>query len=211
MNVCAYLLWTAVLTGLFSSNVFARADLEAFHQVKVIIDEKNREQVYSIHGAGTIKGISRWVFYFYDSESPSKAKCVIMKDGGNIDRVASAEGKVWDDGLCFDPTKCKVAVETAIKTAAEYAGKNHIEFDSFSVVLRRHKAGKDPAWRVELIHKAKSQGFVYANAENGVLEDYAAKAREDCKDFGKEVEEAFRGMGADLEEFFTGKRTLDKD
>jgi hypothetical protein len=211
MNVLLRLFCMMVLGVLLSTNLFARADLDAFHQVKLIIDEKNRARVYSMHGNGTIKEINRWVFYFYDPESPSKAKCVIMKENGKIDRVAPAEGKARDEGWSFDPTKCKVAVETAVKTAAEYAEKNQVEFDSINVVLRRLEMSKAPVWRVELVQKGKSRGFIYTDAENGTLTEYAAKAKEDSKDLGQEVEDTFRGIGADLEEFFTGKRTVDKD
>jgi hypothetical protein len=194
-------------------SLISSADQSAFNQAKAFVDEKYQNQIFSIYGKGTPKEIQSWYFHFSDPESPSKAKLITIKNG-KVDQVRPAEGK-YQSEMSFDPTKCKVTVETALKTAAEYAEKNQVTYDATAVHLRRPEQGKAPSWRVQLVRDGKSQGYVYTKPEDGSFAEYKVKAAdsggsEDSKNFGKEVEDTFLGIGGDLEEFFTGERTVDK-
>ncbi len=189
-----------------------RPDREAYDQAKALSVEKDRTHVLSIFGKGSAVDVKTWYVNFYDPDSPSKGRVVVVQDGKVI-RSHAAEGRsTYDDDLSFDPTMSKVTSETAMKTAKTYAEHNQIAYNTTTVLLRRPDHGKAPAWRVGLLQDGNSRGFVFVKSEDGALASYAppSKPEKNIKDFGRDVESTFRGIGADLEEFFTGERTVDK-
>lgn len=187
-------------------------DREAYNQAKTLSIEQYRTHVLSIYGKGSDKEIKTWHINFYDPDSPSKGKVVVVENGIVTRSHAAESGRTYVDDLSFDPTVSKVTSETAMKTAKAYAEHNQIAYNATAVLLRRTEQGKAPLWRVEMLQDGVSKGYVFANSEDGNLKNYAppSKSEGKVKDFGRNVENTFRGIGADLEEFFTGERTVDK-
>jgi hypothetical protein len=187
-------------------------DREAYDLAKGLSVDKYRTHVLSIYGKGTSEEVQTWHINFYDPDSSTKGKVVVVENGV-VTRSHTAEWKSnYDDTLSFDPTLSKITAKTAMKTAKTYAEKNQITYDTTRVLLRRTEAGKAPFWRVELRQDGHSKGFVTAKSEDGAFADYTAPGKEGSgiENLGKDVESTFKGIGADLEEFFTGERTVDK-
>ncbi len=184
----------------------------AYEKAKTVIDKQYQTHVLSIYGKGTAKNVETWYVNFFDPDSPSKGRVVVVQDGAVL-RSNAADGKrSHDDGRSFDPVLSKVTAATAMKTAKVYAEQNQITYDATTVLLRRLEMGKAPVWRVDLRKDGSSQGFVFAKSEDGSLASYdpPPKKGATAEDFGNNVANTFKGIGADLEEFFTGERTVDK-
>jgi hypothetical protein len=187
-------------------------DREAYDLAKGLSVEKYRTHVLSIYGKGNTKDVQTWHINFFDPDSPSKGKVVVVQDGA-VTRSHAAEWKsTYDDALSFDPTLSKVTAETAMKTAKAYADKNLIAYDTTRILLRRTEVGKAPFWRVELRQDGHSKGYVIAKSDDGTFASYEQPKKEGSgvQNLGKDIESTFKGIGADLEEFFTGERTVDK-
>ncbi|MDZ4742240.1 MAG: hypothetical protein SGI98_02330 [Verrucomicrobiota bacterium] len=195
------------------------SDRQAYDLAKGLSVEKYRTHVLSIFGKGTEKEEGIWYVNFYDPDSPTKGKVVIIEKGVVTRSHAAAGRGVFDDNMSFDPTLTTVSAEDALKTAQAYAVKNQIVYDSTRMLLRRTAVGSAPIWRVELLQEGRSKGYVLSKAEDGSFASYlppppVTSRKENHSNtgaefFGKEVEKTFTGIGADLEEFFTGERTVD--
>jgi hypothetical protein len=195
----------------------------AYSRAKEFASEAHQTQVLSVMGVGTPTEVNTWYFHFYDPTSASKAKLVTVRDG-KIDQIRPTEGRRYDEGMSFDPTKTNVGFEDALRTAAEYAEKNQVDYNQTRVYQSRANPGVGPSWRVELLKDGVSKGYVITSASDGSLVSYQTSApaavRRDregsgngqtgAEEFATDVEKTFKEIGGDLEEFFTGERTVDR-
>lgn len=187
-------------------------DRAAYQLAKGLSVEQYRSHVLSLYGKGDKTTIHTWHINFFDPDSATKGKVVVVQNGA-VTRSHAAEWRsTYDDALSFDPALSPITVDMALRTARAYAEQNQILYDSTTVLLRRTEVGKAPFWRVELRQDGHSRGFVTTRSDNGALEAYAAPEKEGTglQNFGRDVESTFKGIGADLENFFTGERTVDK-
>jgi hypothetical protein len=187
-------------------------DREAYDLAKGLSVDKYRTHVLSIYGKGSSKEVKTWHINFFDPDSETKGKVVVVENGV-VTRSHAAEWKSsYDDALSFDPTLSKVTAEVAMATAKTYAEKNQISYDATTVLLRRTEVGKAPFWRVELRQDGHSKGYIITRSEDGAYANYEQPKKEGsgAENFGNDVQKTFKGIGADLEEFFTGERTVDK-
>jgi hypothetical protein len=215
---------SAVVLMIFAAwNLFSTSYGEAYSKAKEFAGESHQSQVLSVMGVGTPTEINTWYFHFYDPTSASKAKLVTVRDG-KIDQVRPTEGRRYDENMSFDPTKTSASFEDALRTAAEYAAKNQVDYNQTRVYQSRADAGVGPAWRVEMLKDGKSKGYVVTSPSDGSLVSYQASApvavkrdregagsgQSGAEEFGHDVEKTFKEIGGDLEEFFTGERTVDR-
>jgi len=166
-----------------------------------------RHQAICLYGTGGPYDVEQWEVKFLQGDG--KIRIVKVHDH-RVEASFVQDAPSGCTGRDFDPAQIPVGVNTALKTARDYARDNHIEFDHVSVFLARPDEQRAPAWRVQLIHGSESRGFVYTNAINGSLAHFQPQAEHGKVDKGfDEVESTFLGVGGDMEEFFTGHRSVD--
>ncbi len=206
-------LGVALSVSLLPAMGHAGGESAATQQAQSLIAQPYRTQVLFLQGSGTPQAINRWTYFFYDPSAENNLREVQIVDGKvALFKPADLHRAVRSD-LVFDPGLNKVGVESALKTANDYAAQNQISYDHVRVLLRRPSAGVAPQWRVELLQDESSHGVVYTGPDGG-LDHYAAAGTSGGSDsaagFFNDVKNTFLGIGGDLQEFFTGERTVDQ-
>ncbi|MDE1171918.1 MAG: hypothetical protein PW734_12060 [Verrucomicrobium sp.] len=184
--------------------------LSATQQAQAAVDAKYRTEALLVQGKGGGASIDSWTYYFYDPTAKNNIREVQIANGkaetvssGDYHRSASSD-------LAFDPSATSVPVETALKTAQDYASRNQITYNQTRVLLRRPEAGQAPTWRVQLLQDGRSRGVVYTDGSGAYSKYAGADVKASVSGFGTDVKNTFLGVGGDMEEFFTGKRTVDQ-
>lgn len=208
----------------FTLSLHASTSEQAAYKIaKTVVPAEHQKQVLSFFGKGTPTEIKTWFIKFFDPGAKSNARVVVVEND-KVERFNTAEGQEDNkETLSFDPTALNAGVDKALKTASTYAKESLIPVDMTHVYLNRPSIGKPPVWTVELWHKNRQQGYIYANTKDGTFAGYRppeagsrnasaekSERSESGKNFGDEVKDTFLGIGGDLEEFFTGERTVDK-
>jgi hypothetical protein len=182
-------------------------------QAQSLIDARYRGEVLFIRGKGTPGAIASWTYFFYDPTAPNDFREVRIVDG-KVDTFQPADlHRSAVSTLVFDPALNPVPVESALRTAQDYAAKNQITYNQTRVLLRRPAAGQAPAWRVEMLQDGRARGVVTTDPGAAFVK-YDASSGDGgphtAAEFGDDVKDTFLGIGGDLEQFFTGKRTVDQ-
>ncbi len=192
---------------------------DAFQTARQAVKPEVQTKVVSLYGLGTPAAIQKWYIIFYDPTVASHGRAVLV-EGSQIAKTYAANGGTTYSGeLSFDPSRI-TSEGPALSAARGYAAKHDIAYDSVRVLLKQTGVNKPFRWRVELLDAGKSRGFVYVNALDDAVANYAGPSSgkssssgpsdNSAEGFANGVKHTFLGIGGDLEEFFTGERTVDK-
>jgi hypothetical protein len=193
----------------------------AFETAKQAVPASVQTKVVSLYGIGTPSTILKWYIIFYDPTVPSHGRAVLVENNQITKSYAANGGTTYLESLSFDPSRIS-SEGPALSAAQGYAAKHNIAYDTVHALLKQTAANKPFRWRVELIHGARSRGYVYVNALDDTVASYSGPASttktslsssssdDSAKSFGSDVKNTFLGIGGDLQEFFTGERTVDK-
>jgi hypothetical protein len=215
------ILLTSILLVLGAGAMPSRAETtpplsvnDAFAIARTAVKPELQTKVVSVYGIGAPAAIQRWYIIFYDPTVPSHGRAVLVENQ-KISKVYPANGGVtYDKGLTFDPSRI-TSEQPALRSAQAYADRHHLTYDAVRALLRETSLTKPFRWRVELLREGESLGFVYVNALDAKVADYAGPPNPKASDgstgnFSDDMKNTFLHIGGDLEEFFTGDRTVDK-
>src|SRR5262245_5760838 len=150
-----FMLCAAVFCSLAFS-VFSANEQDAYQKAREVIVPKYQKRVLSIYGRGDPDKVDTWYVKFFDPDSKTKARVVVI-EGGAVERNhPSEDASIHNDQLAFDPALTKVHADAALKAAEKYANDNAITYDATRVFLRGPAVGKSPTWTVELVQEGTS-------------------------------------------------------
>lgn len=195
---------------------------DAFNIAKDGVDPSLRDRIVSVYGIGTPAAIQTWWVIFYDSSVPSHGR-VVKVDNGQITRTYEAKGGVvYIDSLTFAGSQL-TGEGPALAAAQNYAAQHALAYDNVRALLRVTTKNQAFRWRVQLLDRSVSKGFVFVNASDGTFATYAPPGSipskggsgtggvaGDVHRAANDVKDTFLGIGGDLQEFFTGERTVDQ-
>jgi hypothetical protein len=189
---------------------------EAFQVARQAVNPEMQTKVVSLYGLGTPDAIQKWYIIFYDPSVPSHGRAVLVENNAITKTYEARPGNmVYEGKLTFDPSR--ITSETlALNATQGYAARHHIAYDTVHALLKQTGLNKPFCWRIEMIEKGKSHGFVYVKALDDSIASYtpptsgnAASSTDKDGGFFNDVKTTFLGIGGDLQEFFTGERTVD--
>jgi hypothetical protein len=188
----------------------------AFQIARQAVGPEVQTKVVSLYGIGTPDTIQKWYIIFYDPSVASHGRAVLVENNAITKTYEARGGTVYDGKLTFDPSRI-TSESVALNAAQGYAAKHDITYDGVRALLKQTSLNKPFCWRIELVEKGQSRGFVFVKAIDDTVAYYTPASADDggssgkkSSDFGDDVKKTFLGIGGDLEEFFTGERTVDR-